>query len=394
MLGAVALYGSISLGYWNALTGMLLVTVAFLFVGTLLEALASSLNFSSSTRMGLRVAVVTTGLLVVGLELFLRYGLRSHETYTERHGQFNYVSPYGESIPTWFLTYPPGSRQYSVRPEFVQSREVNSLGLPEREISAEKSPNEIRIIALGDSFTDGTGAPYESAWPRILERELASAKPGRPITVVNAGIGGSDVCFEYVLLRDRLLALSPDLVIVAVNTTDVDDIVRRGGMERFRADGSTVYARQPPSWEWLFAISFITRHVAQGVFHVDWLLMGKEERQIAEQQAALTILDTLRDFRALSTAKGFDLIIVLHPGHVREIAEKRFSSQFSRVVETLAAEGGFTAIDLLSFYLEQGLMTEAPSDYFWPIDLHHNAAGYEIMGKAIAARLLDLGLVD
>jgi lysophospholipase L1-like esterase len=394
ILSAIVLYGSISAGFLNVLTGVLFLMVAFLAAGILSEALTSSLNCSRSTRVGLRVAIVTTALLVVGLELFLRYGLRSYESYTERHGQFNYVSPYGESIPTWIFAYPPSSRQHSVRPEFIQSREVNSLGLPEREIPAEKSPNELRIIALGDSFTDGTGATYESTWPRILERDLASAKPGRPVTVVNAGIGGSDVCFEYVLLRERLLALSPDLVIVAVNATDVADIVRRGGMERFRRDGSTAFARQAPSWEWLFAISFITRHFAQSVFHLDWQLMGEEERERAEHQAALTILDTLRDFRALSMENGFDLAIVLHPREVHELAAKSYSPQFVPVVESMTNSGDFSVIDLLSFYVEHRLMTEAPSEYFWPIDLHHNARGYEIMGKAVAAGLLDSGLID
>ena len=48
----------------------------------------------------------------------------------------------------------------------------------------------------------------------------------------------------------------------------------------------------------------------------------------------------------------------------------------------------------LTLYVKHRLMTEAPSEYFWPIDGHHNAGGYEIMGKAIAARLLDLGLID
>lgn len=393
MLAAIALYRSISAGFLNVLTGVLFLIVVFLAAGILSEALTSSLKCSRRTRAGLRVAVVTTALLVVGLELFLRYGLRSNETYTERHGQFNYVSPYGEPMPTWIMAYPPGERLQWVRPEFVQSREMNSLGLPEREIPAEKSPNELRIIALGDSFTDGTGAAYESTWPRILERELASAKPGRPVTVVNAGIGGSDVCFEYVLLRERLLALSPDLVIVAVNATDVADIVRRGGMERFRSDGSTVYARQAPSWEWLYAISFITRHFAQGVFGLDWLLMGEEERARAEQKASLTILDTLRDFRALSMEKGFGLAIVFHPREVDELATTRYSPQFATVVGSMANSSDFSVIDLLSFYLEHRLMTEAPSEYFWPIDLHHTPGGYEIMGKAIAARLLDLGLV-
>jgi hypothetical protein len=268
------------------------------------------------------------------------------------------------------------------------------MGLSEREISTKKSPDELRIIALGDSFTEGMGAGYESTWPRVLEIELASAMPGRPVTVVNAGISGSDVCFEYVLLRDRLLALSPSLVIVAINDTDVSDMVRRGGMERFRDDGSVAYAREAPSWEWLYAISFITRTFTVSVLHLDWLLMTPEERDRVESEAALLIIDTLRDFWALSQEKGFDLALVFHPKEVDELAMNSFSPQFTQVLESMANDGRFAVIDLLSYYTEHGLMTEAPSEYFWPIDGHHTPAAYEIMGKAVATRLLASGLLD
>jgi lysophospholipase L1-like esterase len=393
ILAAIALYESISVGFWNVLTGVLLLMVVFLAAGISSEALTSSLGCSRSTRVGLRVAIVTTALLVVGLELFLRYGVKSYQSYTERHGQFNFVSHFEQPVSTAIRVHHPG-KLYLVRPEFIQSREINSLGLPEREIPEEKSPDELRIIALGDSFTEGTGADYESTWPKVLERELASAMPGRPVTVVNAGIGGSDVCFEYVLLRERLLALDPDLVVVAINATDLSDIVRRGGMERFRQDGSVTYALQPPSWEWLYAVSFITRHFALSVFRLDWQLMGEEERAREERRAALTILDRLRDFRALSKEKGFDLVILFHPREAHELDTKSYPPRFASVVESMVNAGDFPVIDLLSYYTEHGLMTEAPSEYFWPIDLHHNPAGYEIMGKAVAARLLDSGLID
>jgi lysophospholipase L1-like esterase len=393
-IAAIVLQRSLSGGYWNVLTGVLFFLVVFLSVGTASDALASSLNASKVTRRGLRVAIMTSALLVVVMELILRYGLKTHESYTESHGQFNYVSLYEQPIPTWFKVHEPGGKLYAVRPEFIQSRKINSLGLPEREIPREKAAGELRIIALGDSFTEGTGTEYESTWPRILEKELRAAIPGRPVTVVNAGIGGSDVYFEYVLLREKLLALSPDLVIVALNATDVADIVRRGGMERFRDDGSVGYARRPPSWEWLFAISFITRHFALDVLHLDWLLMGEEEQAAAEQEAASKIVEALREFRALSLEKGFGLVVVLHPRDFLELEAGSYASQFAPVVESLANEGELEVIDLLSYYLDHGLMTEAPSEYFWPIDRHHNPAGYEIMGKAVAARLLESWLVE
>ena len=92
----------------------------------------------------MRVAIVTTGLLVLGAELFVRYGLDRYDTYNERNGAFKYESPYLKPIPTWVFTHEPNRRLHDELAEFVHSREVGSLGLSERKIPAEKSPGDRR----------------------------------------------------------------------------------------------------------------------------------------------------------------------------------------------------------------------------------------------------------
>jgi lysophospholipase L1-like esterase len=50
------------------------------------------------------------------------------------------------------------------------------------------------IVALGDSITDGTASTLngDDRWPDVLSRRL-HAVPGRPYSVINAGIGGNQV---------------------------------------------------------------------------------------------------------------------------------------------------------------------------------------------------------
>lgn len=387
LLGTVATFLSVSSGYLNVLTGLLFLFTLFLGFALLFHVLMSASGTSLVTRRKVQTAIATTAIALAGGELFLRYGLDRYDTYSERNGSFNYRSPHLKPPRTWFLTHEPNVPIHRQRPEFVHAREVNSLGLSEREIATVKEPDEYRIVVLGDSFTEGLGAPYESSWPRVLERKLASATTRR-ITVINAGIIASDVCFEYILLREKLLALGPDMVIVAINNTDVADVVQRGGMERFREDGTTVYASQAPSWEWLFGISYLTRHIVLDLFGFDYFLLTEEQRATLESGALTKILDTLGAFRNLSRERGLELIILLHPESGSELFTNRYEGGFAPVAEAIASRDDLTVIDLLRYYADHRLMTDDPWPYFWPIDAHHNADGYAIMGQVVANLVL------
>ncbi|MFC7553818.1 GDSL-type esterase/lipase family protein [Pseudoroseomonas wenyumeiae] len=50
------------------------------------------------------------------------------------------------------------------------------------------------IVGFGDSITDGTASTMngDDRWPDVLWRRLV-ASAGRPVAVVNAGIGGNQV---------------------------------------------------------------------------------------------------------------------------------------------------------------------------------------------------------
>jgi hypothetical protein len=54
------------------------------------------------------------------------------------------------------------------------------------------------IVAFGDSITDGARSTQgkNARWPDRLAERLAAKYPGRPIGVVNAGIGGNRVLSE------------------------------------------------------------------------------------------------------------------------------------------------------------------------------------------------------
>jgi len=109
---------------------------------------------------------------------------------------------------------------YGVAPYVVES---NSLGFRGPEISVQKPPGVFRIIALGDSMTDGFFVDSDATFPYLLQENLA--KQGWRIEVVNAAHGGGTINGQFAMLQDHALALGPDLVILTWSPNDISDLL-------------------------------------------------------------------------------------------------------------------------------------------------------------------------
>lgn len=85
-----------------------------------------------------------------------------------------------------------------------------------------KGKNEIRILAMGDSYTWGDGMADDGRiWPAVLEGKLAPVFPDKDIRVLNLGLCGLTTVNEYELLLRLGLKLEPDLVIFAYIVNDI-----------------------------------------------------------------------------------------------------------------------------------------------------------------------------
>ncbi len=105
------------------------------------------------------------------------------------------------------------------RPYHVQT---NSEGLRNKK---EVDPDvDLRILAVGDSFTFGPYVPNEDTWPGWLEHVLnARLHPRERVQVLNGGVAGYTVRDEYYYLAERGLGLEPDVVVVALFPNDISD---------------------------------------------------------------------------------------------------------------------------------------------------------------------------
>jgi len=380
-------YVSLTSDRISILTGISFILIIFFIVLGISELLFKIFKCSKNSQMGIRLLWVTLLLSGIFAELFLRFGVNRCSNYHEKNGSMYYVSLYDSAqyanYP--YHTYPPkeGNFEYKTK-EFTHTRKINSLGLAEVEIPLQKENNELRVICLGDSFTAGFGTSYESAWPKVFEKRLKSLIPNKKISVFNAGVGGSDVFFEYILLKDKLLVYKPDFVLMATNWTDILDIMIRGGEERFHAGGEVKF-KSPPKWEWLYGSSYIVRHIVHDIYGYNWFLKKKEQTIKEERVAVNEIEKALKLFDALADEHGFALVVVFHPTKFELESGHYHNAYFHKLVSELRYESSIEALDLLSEYQTSGLIVkENASEYFWEIDRHHNTEGYAIMGSLIA----------
>jgi lysophospholipase L1-like esterase len=376
--------------------GLLLIAAVCGAVVTFVQISAPRALASRQQRARFWSLVVSIGSSWIALEIGLRLA-GTNATYLERSegaGLWARYTPIASFQPsTWFHTYSSGVAFKHRRTEFAYWRYTNSFGLCEREIPDPKPADEFRVIALGDSFTEGVGTPADSTWPRALEAALVARRPGLPIAVFNGGVSGSDPWYGYVLLRDKLNPAKPDLVLVALNSSDLEDVMRRGGEERFQPDGSTRFTRQSPAWEWIYGISYVTRFVVHRLLGYNSEFLRPNEIGPAYGLATEQIVDAMRAFVRLAKESGFILVAVAHPT-VWDAQQGRYDDSMGVLLERLTKVDGLTLVDVLSAWKESGVLVKHdPPSLYWPVDRHNNALGYALFGEAVANAVLRLGLV-
>jgi len=89
---------------------------------------------------------------------------------------------------------------------------INHEGTRGPEIPA-KRPGELRILSLGESTTFGVNVSDDQTYSADLEALLRADIPGRPITVINAGVSAYSSFQSLLFLEERGLAMQPDVVL-------------------------------------------------------------------------------------------------------------------------------------------------------------------------------------
>ena len=249
--------------YWYTQVGWRMVkwhthVVEYVYVwlaGYVVFKLFATPSFSDKAKNWLLVFTSVVAALAV-TEIVLQW-TGTTKTYMEK-ASGGYGSPYTPLSKTWYYNWPADKREHRLtKPEYSYWRPTNALGFADAEWSISAKSKQKRILALGDSFTEGDGAPFDSSYVTLLKQKLAAT--GDSVDLMNAGVCGSDPFENYMNFKNRLQIYKPQLIIQTLTTTDITtDIRLRGGMERFQENG-TVQFKAAPWWEPLYAFSYISR---------------------------------------------------------------------------------------------------------------------------------------
>lgn len=99
---------------------------------------------------------------------------------------------------------------------------INSLGLRGPEITVPKPTGVYRIVLLGDEAIFAPEIPESEHCVQQLSTLLQQRSSTR-IEVINAGLPGGCALTEYLLFKQKLLALQPDLVVLHFDWSDVSE---------------------------------------------------------------------------------------------------------------------------------------------------------------------------
>ena len=99
---------------------------------------------------------------------------------------------------------------------------TNSQGFrSKKDFSYPKKANSIRVLALGDSFTQGFEVRQEYTYSAILEKYLKSK--GLEAEVINTGVSGFSTAEELIFMENEGFKYNPDYVLVGFYANDYDD---------------------------------------------------------------------------------------------------------------------------------------------------------------------------
>lgn len=131
--------------------------------------------------------------------------------------------PLADTVKHYYTYKPHETLMYEI-PWFSETvtNRTNNDGLVDRfNYPVPKNPGVFRIIALGDSFTQGVMVETRQSYPEVLEDLFHRNEYETPvIEVLNFGVGGYDVEYAMHRFRTQGMKYDPDMVLWLVQFND------------------------------------------------------------------------------------------------------------------------------------------------------------------------------
>jgi lysophospholipase L1-like esterase len=310
-------------------------------------------------------------------EVVLRIG-GYYQNYGEANGG-NFIDYFRSTYPGPLATWTPNKTHIHTTNEFSYEVASNSLGIRDVEHTLEKPQGVKRIVVLGDSFTEGVGAPFDSAWHQRMAYYLNQDSTLGEWEIINGAASGGDPFYGYEMLRRVGLQYEPDLVIQVFNSTDVHDYMARGGMERFVNDSHTVWRQPNMALHLAYKYSHVVRFVVEELLKYNDFYQSPKEQLQLEHASVSAYHDLFLQMDSLTSANGAKLVVAFQPMNY-EVYDKHYYYATDSIHNLVNREGiaSMKVMDSLPQH-----MLDYHDQYYWPIDAHMNSFGYDAWGHGM-----------
>ncbi len=383
-----------------------------------------------STALKLLLSLLSLAVVLGAMEGILRY----RDPRSLRLTRGRKPVPFRVAHPVYGHALLPGATgRTSHYGEYDVPYKINSLGLREREVSRKIPPGTVRLLILGDSFTEGFGVKLEDAFVKILERRLnaSPARPGVRYETVNMGVASFSPLLEYLFLKETLGRIEGDFLVLNLDASDFsdDNFYERGArwgpggeplavshgdlLPNYLSYGRHFLETLPAApWRNSWVLRFLVWHFIRRVHggwvrsrlgrieydRYGWTRPGRRPGDAWEAQLGRSFGYILR-IRELLKKKGIGFAVALYPhghqvhprawcaGRERAYYEcgKVYGSSLFAETMALCRKSGLTCWDLTPDFRRP----DADS-LFYNVDEHFNAKGNAVMAGALEKRLRPL----
>lgn len=254
---------------------------------------------------------------------------------------------------------------YELKPSFAGHMiegvavRTNSLGMRDREYTLSKPPGVVRIAVVGDSVAFGGDMEVEHVFSEVLEAKLNEAAPGK-YEVMNFAVVGYNSEQEEIVLREKVLPASPDVVFVAycLNDDSYTDGLGEMGREMHPASlGPRLHSKL-----------------------VSYLLHNRERRDFDKKADFRPVVHLFEQLAALSRSANFKPVVIVFPYRYDSV-ESYQHKQKHEALHDLARRNNLAVVDFLEVW--SGLSAEERGSLFTPDGVHMSPEGM----RRVAAHL-------
>jgi lysophospholipase L1-like esterase len=294
---------------------------------------------------------------------------------------------------------------------------ANNLGFRGDDEIAHGPPAGVtRIVAIGDSITNGFFVDNPDTYPAQLQQFLRSR--GRRVEVVNGARSGATITGEFDALQNGAMQLRPAIVLLTFVTNDIAELMegpfQHPPPSRWRAAAGLLLARTAigevagrgalaarywwrgrrpppkPAGHERYAIpggdriaENLARFAATEADGADALILG--ERFTPDVDRAMqAYLDELRRVRTYCVQHGAQLVFVYLPAYSQVYGNAPMTARDR--LKTACDADRIAFIDLTPAMRARG---RSQVLHLAPTDFHLNPNGYAVMAETIGAWLLE-----